>query len=79
MSWAKCRKKCFDGNAGRLYYEGDMVEDMPPDHPFIKNGCFKYVPEVKKATPPPEEPEEVEEPKKEDAGDKALRKMGVKK
>jgi hypothetical protein len=43
MPFAICRKRCFDGNLGRLYYPGDVVEDMPLKHPLASSFEFKKV------------------------------------
>ena len=56
MPFAICRKRCFDGNLGRLYYTGDVVEDMSFKHPLAGSFEFKKVP-----SPVIEKIEEVEE------------------
>jgi len=62
MPSAICRQRCFDGNLGRLYYPGDVVEDMPLKHPLSK--CFEF---KKVSNPVGEEIKEVkEEPKEEE-------------
>jgi len=65
MPLAICRMRCFDGKLGRLYYIGDVVEDMPKNHPLASNFEFRKVsaPVVETI----EEPKEIEEKPNEDS------------
>ena len=39
MPLAKCIRRCWDSQATKRYWEGD-VTDMPENHPLIKAKCF---------------------------------------
>lgn len=40
MPSAKCMVRCWDGDIGRLYYPGDIVDGMPLNHKLAK--CFRF-------------------------------------